>query len=127
MIIQWAALKFLAEKMQDIAHMDGNLSRSRSGIDASDAEDREDDTIGAGDNGANDTASKRERFRCLAESRTNKALSAITIIGNLSNRHVYEYEDAEVKKILRALRDQVAAVEERFNAPKTRTGARFKL
>ena len=74
-----------------------------------------------------DTGSKRERFRRLAESRTNKAISAIAIIGNLSNRHVYEYEDAEVKKIVKALRDAVSGVEERFGAPKTRAGARFKL
>ena len=69
---------------------------------------------------------KREKFRDLAESRTTKALEAISRIGNLSNRQVYEYEDAEVKKIMRALRDTVAEVEARFESPRTRkTG--FKL
>ena len=56
---------------------------------------------------------KREKFRELAEGRTTKALDAIARIGNLSNRQVYEYEDAEVKKIMRALRDAVAEVEAR--------------
>ena len=57
---------------------------------------------------------KREKFRELAEGRTTKALDAIARIGNLSNRQVYEYEDVEVKKIMRALRDAVAEVEARF-------------
>jgi len=69
---------------------------------------------------------KREKFRGLAESRTTKALDAISRIGNLSNRQVYEYEDAEVKKIMRALRDAVAEVEARFEAPRSRkTGFKF--
>ena len=63
---------------------------------------------------------KREKFRELAEGRTTKALDAIARIGNLSNRQVYEYEDVEVKKIMRALRDAVAEVEARFEAPRTR-------
>ena len=62
----------------------------------------------------------------LAESRTTKALDAISRIRNLCNRQVYEYEDAEVKKITRALRDAVAEVEARFEAPRTRkTGFKF--
>ena len=69
---------------------------------------------------------KREKFRELAESRTTKALEAIARIGNLSNRQVYEYEDAEVKKIMRALRDAVGEVEARFEAPRTRKGG-FKF
>ena len=77
--------------------------------------------------GATDADSKRERFRRLAESRTNKALSAIAVIGNLANRSAYEFEEAEVRKVMKALRDQISAVEERFHSPKTRASARFKL
>ena len=69
---------------------------------------------------------KRDKFPELAEGRTTKALDAIARIGNLSNRQVYEYEDAEVKKIMRALRDAVAEVEARFDAPRTRKSG-FKL
>jgi hypothetical protein len=70
---------------------------------------------------------KRRRFRELAERRTNKALEAIARIGNLSNRHVYEFEDAEVRKIVKALRDAVSRVEDRFQATKERGGGIFKL
>lgn len=70
---------------------------------------------------------KRERFRALAEARTNKALEAITRIGNLSNRQIYEFEDSEVRKIIRALKDAVSSVEARFASPPGKGGGGFKL
>lgn len=76
---------------------------------------------------ATKTQSKHEKFRALAESRTNKAIDAISRIGNLSNRSQYEWEDAEVRKVLKAMRDAVAEVEARFASPKGKVSARFKL
>ena len=70
---------------------------------------------------------KRVKFREIAESRTNKALDAITRIGNLSNRSLYEWEDAELKRVLKALRDAVLEVEARFASPKGKVGPKFKL
>lgn len=70
---------------------------------------------------------KHEKFRTLAESRTNKALEAIGRIGNLSNRSIYEWEEAEVRKVVKALRDAVLEVETRFASPKGRASAKFKL
>jgi hypothetical protein len=70
---------------------------------------------------------KRQKFRSLAESRTNKAIEAISRIGNLSNRQTYEFEDAEVRKIVRALRDAVSAVESRFESPRGKLSGGFKL
>jgi len=70
---------------------------------------------------------KREKFRELAESRTNKALDAIGRLGNLSNRTLYEWEETEVRKILKALKDAVSDVEGRFASPKGKTDAKFKL
>jgi hypothetical protein len=70
---------------------------------------------------------KHEKFRSLAESRTNKAIEAITRIGNLSNRQIYEFEDSEVRKIVRALKDAVSAVEGRFQSPQGKSGGSFKL
>ena len=70
---------------------------------------------------------KRDKFRALAESRTNKAIEAISRLGNLSNRQIYEFEEAEVRKVLRALREAVSAVESRFESPRGKTGAGFKL
>lgn len=71
--------------------------------------------------------SKREKFRQLAESRTNNALVTIKRVGNLSNRQLYEFEEAEVRKIIKALKDAVGEVEDRFASPKGKAEARFKL
>ena len=70
---------------------------------------------------------KRERFRTLAEGRTNRALEAIQRIGNLSNRQNYEFEEAEVRKITKALKDAVADVEAKFTAPRSKKVSRFQL
>jgi hypothetical protein len=70
---------------------------------------------------------KHDRFRSLAEARTNKAIEAILRIGNLSNRQIYDFEDAEVRKVIRALKDAVASVEARFESPRGKTGGGFKL
>lgn len=70
---------------------------------------------------------KRAKFRELASNRTDKALEAIERIGNLSNRQLYEWEVGEVKKIMKALRDEVAKVEARFDTPNARRRDRFSL
>ena len=70
---------------------------------------------------------KHAKFRELAEKRTNKALEAVRLIGNLSNRQTYVYEEAEVRKVMKALRDAVSEVEARFSKSTGRGGGEFKL
>ncbi|SKC02521.1 hypothetical protein [Sphingopyxis flava] len=70
---------------------------------------------------------KHDKFRELAENRTNRAMDSIRRIGNLSNRHLYEWDDAEIRKILKALKDAVAEVERKFAAPKVSREKSFKL
>ena len=70
---------------------------------------------------------KHQKFRSLAESRTNKALDAIGRIGNLSNHLIYEWDEAEVRKVAKALKDAVSDVETRFASPKGKVSAKFKL
>ena len=70
---------------------------------------------------------KRQKFRRLAEARANRALDAILRIGKLSNRNLYEWEEAEVRKITRALREAVAQVEGRFASPRGKVETKFKL
>lgn len=70
---------------------------------------------------------KRAKFRELAEGRTNRALDAIRRIGNLSNRSLYEWEDTEVKKIIKALKDSVSDVEKSFATPASKRDTGFKL
>lgn len=57
---------------------------------------------------------QRQKFVKLAEGRTQIALDAIRKLGNLSNRRAYEFNDADVRKITKALRDSVSDLEKRF-------------
>jgi hypothetical protein len=77
--------------------------------------------------GAPSGEKKHRKFRELAERRTNKALDAIRLIGNLSNRQNYVYSDAEVRKIVKTLKDAVAEVEARFGKSPGHGGGEFKL
>lgn len=70
---------------------------------------------------------KHLKFRELAERRTNKALEAIRLIGNLSNRQTYAYDESEVKKVIRALRTAVTDIEARFDRTTERSGGEFKF
>lgn len=72
-------------------------------------------------------APKHQKFRELAEARTNRALDAISRIGNLSNRHLYEWEDSELRKIIKALKDSVLEVEKKFESPRGKSGDKFNL
>jgi len=72
-------------------------------------------------------APKRQKFRQLAEKRTNSALDTIRRIGNLSNRQLYEWEEAEVRKVVKALKDAVSEVEGRFESPDARGKSKFRL
>jgi hypothetical protein len=74
-----------------------------------------------------DISPKRTKFREIAESRTNKAIEAIGRLGNLSNRSLYEWDEAELRKMLKALRDATAEVEARFASPKGKVGAKFRF
>jgi len=69
---------------------------------------------------------KRDKFVKLAEGRTQAALNAIRKIGNLSNRRAYEYSDADVKKITKALREALSEVERKFSSS-GEPGSSFKL
>ncbi|MGB3794561.1 MAG: hypothetical protein WA978_17655 [Sphingopyxis granuli] len=69
---------------------------------------------------------KKSKFKELAEKRVNKALDGIRLVGNLSNRQTYSYDDAQVRKIVKALRDAVGEVETRFGSNSSQ-GGEFKL
>lgn len=46
---------------------------------------------------------KAERFKRVAENRTNKIIDQIRLLGNCSNRSNYEYTEEDVKKIFAAI------------------------
>lgn len=42
---------------------------------------------------------KKENFKRIAESRTNKIIDMISLLGNLSNKSFYDYSDEQINAI----------------------------
>jgi len=63
----------------------------------------------------------REKFVKLAQARVNKAIKAIDLIGNLSNRSNYSYTDEDVSRIFKALNDEIGACKKRFEISKKKS------
>lgn len=59
---------------------------------------------------------KRIKFRELATKRVNNALKDIQLIGNLSNTSAYEYDEEDVKKMFRSLKEELTVAESKFKA-----------
>lgn len=57
---------------------------------------------------------KRERFKKVAEQRTNKVLKMIELLGNCSNKNNYEYTEEEIKKIFNAIDSQLNKTKIKF-------------
>lgn len=60
--------------------------------------------------------SKNDKFKRLAEKRTNDILESIRILGNLSNRGNYEYSDVEVEQVFFAIEEALKKTKELFQA-----------
>lgn len=68
---------------------------------------------------------KRHKFEELAEKRVTKAIKDLRLIGNLSNRNNYSFDEGDVRKIIKALDDEIKALKGRF--AQTRPENDFKL
>ena len=70
----------------------------------------------------------RTKFVELANKRVSRALKAIQLIGNLSNRSSYDYTEEDVTKIFKALEDEMTDCRKRFDrAAKKQGGTLFVL
>lgn len=70
----------------------------------------------------------RQKFVRLANRRVTNAIKAIQLVGNLSNRSNYDYSDADVNKIIKALQDELGACKKRFEmASKSSVNKKFSL
>lgn len=72
-------------------------------------------------------ANKRDNFVRLAESRVNKALKDLQLVGNLSNRSNYHYTDADVRKIFKALQQGLDSAKQRYTDAGGESQGAFKL
>ncbi len=71
--------------------------------------------------------SRREKFVNLANKRVNNSIKNIRLIGNLSNRSNYTYNDKDVTKIYNALKREVNAMKERFHEERGGTEPEFSI
>lgn len=67
---------------------------------------------------------KSERFKELATYRTNEVLKKLKILGNCSNRTMYDFSEEEVNKIFSEIEKKVKEVKSKFNFLKDKE---FKL
>lgn len=58
---------------------------------------------------------KRSKFVQLANQRVTKALEQIRLIGNLSNRAAYEFDEEDARKIIKALQKATETAKARFS------------
>lgn len=66
----------------------------------------------------------RDRFKRLATLRTNIILNRLKVLGNCSNRSLYEYDEADVDKIFNEIERKAKEVKAKFHYPKNKE---FKL
>ncbi len=69
---------------------------------------------------------REQRFRRLAEQRVNAILDRIRLLGQLANKSNYEYSDAQVEAIFKAIQKDVNAAKSKFREGKKGRG-RFTL
>ena len=62
---------------------------------------------------------REQRFKRLAEQRVNVILDKLRLLGQLSNRSNYEYTDAEVEAIFKAIQKDVNTTKSKFMEGKT--------
>ena len=69
---------------------------------------------------------KKANFIRLAESRTNKVIDGIRLLGNLSNTSYYEYTPDQIEAIFNAIEEELALQKERFNRAEVKV-KKFRL
>jgi hypothetical protein len=71
--------------------------------------------------------SKREKFVELAENRTKNAIKAIRVIAKLGNKNAYEFTEADVNKIAKALLREVELMKARMSTKGGKESVDFTL
>ena len=59
---------------------------------------------------------KRDRFKNVAGRRVQKILDNIDSLSKCANRSNYDYEEEDVSKMLKAIRDKVKVLESSYNS-----------
>lgn len=57
---------------------------------------------------------RQQRFKRIAETRTNKILDLLKLLSNCSNTGNYEYTEDDVKKIFSAIENELKITKSKF-------------
>lgn len=57
---------------------------------------------------------KKDRFKRVAENRTNKIIDQIRLLGNCSNKSNYDYTEEDIKKIFGAIEKELKEAKQKF-------------
>ena len=70
---------------------------------------------------------KKNNFKRLAESRTNKILDSLVLLGNLSNTSYYDYSMDQIDEILTVIEEEVKQQKMRFIEKDKKRRKKFRL
>jgi hypothetical protein len=70
---------------------------------------------------------KRDKFVELAQKRTKNAIKAIRVIAKLGNKNAYEFTEADVTKIAKALTREVEVLKSRMLSTSGKEAVDFTL
>ena len=68
---------------------------------------------------------KEERFRRVAEKRVSRAMKAIHLVGQCSNKRVYSYTDDQVRDMFNAIENEVRLAKQLYASRNVQKGFRF--
>jgi hypothetical protein len=57
---------------------------------------------------------REDRFKRLATKRTNEIINKIRILGNTSNKSMYEFSESDVNKIFNHIQEEIKKNKARF-------------
>lgn len=69
----------------------------------------------------------RERFVALANRRVEAAIQQLRLVGNLANRRNYQFNEAEARKIVKALQSALDDVKDKFKGDANGKKNTFRL
>ena len=70
---------------------------------------------------------KRKKFVQLAEKRTKNAIKSIRVIGKLGNKNAYDFTEADVNKIAKALSREIEVMKARMSSTGSKETVEFAL
>jgi hypothetical protein len=63
-------------------------------------------------------SARKDRFKRIAERRTNKILNSLRLLGNTGNKTLYLYTEDDVQRIFNAIDTKLAEIKGRFKTRK---------